>query len=110
MSQVVREHGAILVDGLQAATTLRCPHCGGHFVYAKGKLEEGKKLLGNAALPKVYCRKCDRLTCGRPCCDPDVVGCIPLEARLEFREGSDSRIVKYDDPILELQARGLPLL
>jgi len=104
----MREHGAIIVNGIQTGTTQNCPHCNSHFVVASnGTLAEARRSgLGDLARPRVWCRKCDRLTCGRPGCDP-AVACIPSEARLEHVEGKKTR---YDDDIDRLKARGAPLL
>lgn len=103
----LKEDGALIEDGIQKATTHRCPHCGGHFLLAKGNFDLAKTMIGNMARPKVFCVKCDKLTCGRDGCNPTVVGCIPVEARLEFAEGKRNI---YTDAILELQAKGLPVL
>lgn len=88
----MREHGGIIVDGVQVASTLRCPHCGAHFESQPGS---GKR--------RAYCMKCRRVTCGNPVCDH----CIPIEARLEFFEGTKTL---YDDKIRELIAEGATLL
>lgn len=106
------EHGAVLIDGIQKASTRCCPHCGRHFLVMKGNLEEAKQELGAAGLHdlargKIYCRKCGRLTCGRAECDPFTFGCIPTEARLEHVEGTRTR---YDDAIRELEQQGGILL
>jgi hypothetical protein len=101
----MREDGAILVDGVQSGTTAHCPHCSGHFLIASnGTLTQGRSALGEMARPRVFCRKCGRLTCGRLCCDPAVFGCIPIEARLEHTEGTKTR---YDDAIQDLRRRDL---
>lgn len=95
----MKEHGAVIIDGIQSGTTQRCPHCGGHFIVAaSGTYKEGRSALGKLAAPRVYCQKCDRLTCGRPGCDPQLIGCIPLEAYLENKEGKKT---SYDTLILE---------
>ena len=86
------EHGGIIQDGLQVASTLQCPHCGCHFVSIKGS---GKR--------RAYCIACKAITCGALVCDI----CIPLEARLEHTEGSKT---KYDAKILELEKGGAILL
>lgn len=104
----IKEHGGVIVDGIQAGTTLRCPHCGGHFLLSKGNLEVAKRTLGALARPKVFCVKCDRLTCGRKGCHPDVVGCIPIEARLEYAEGK--RDPRYLEAIEKMLAESIPLL
>jgi hypothetical protein len=97
-----RAHGNMTVSdplaGLTEFDTRRCPHCGGHFLVGKGKLAHAKTVLGDAAKPRIYCVKCDRLTCGRACCDPSIVGCIPVEAQLEHAEG---RHTLYNDLIMD---------
>lgn len=104
-----REDGALIEDGIQKGTTQRCPHCGGHFIVAaSGNFETAKKQLGDIAKPRVFCAKCNKLTCGRVCCHPETVGCIPLEARLEHIEGKTP--AQYADLIWELQTKGIPLL
>lgn len=87
-----REHGAIIEDGRQIGTTLKCPHCQCHFLSVPGS---GKR--------RAWCQKCMRVTCGRVECDPHKVGCIPAEARLEHVEG---RKTKYDDLIAQLEREG----
>lgn len=88
----MREHGGIVVDGVQVASTLRCPHCGGHFESCPGS---GKR--------RAFCLRCQRVTCGNPACDP----CIPVEARCEFFEGKKT---SYDDEINKLIQGGATLL
>lgn len=88
----MREHGGIVVDGVQVASTLRCPHCGGHFESRPGS---GKR--------RAFCLKCQRVTCGNPTCD----ACIPVEARCEFVEGKKT---SYDDEIKKLILAGATLL
>jgi DNA-directed RNA polymerase subunit RPC12/RpoP len=102
------EHGAIIIDGIQRATSQRCPHCGGHFlIAAAGKLSDARKIMGNVAAPRIFCQKCGRLTCGRPQCDP-AIACIPVEALLEIAEG---KTTAYDDAYTEVKYnRGLPIL
>jgi len=104
----MKEHGAIITDGIQTGTTNRCCHCGGHFIVASdGTLLEARKTLGEMARPRISCLKCGRLTCGRDSCDPRIHGCVPLEARLEHTEG---RRTTYDDAIAAMKAKGAPLL
>ncbi len=67
----MREDGAILVDGVQVATTHQCCHCGGHFTSVKG-----------SGTRRGFCLKCMRVTCGAPECDP----CVPFEKKLEMME------------------------
>lgn len=54
-----RPHGIILVNGKEVASTLQCPHCGGHFVSRKGS---GHR--------RTFCFGCKAVTCGDPRCDP----------------------------------------
>lgn len=65
------EHGNIVIDGNEVATTLRCPHCGGHFVSMRG-----------SGARRTFCRKCMAVTCGKHQCD----ACSPFEAQLEQME------------------------
>lgn len=58
-------HGIIIVNGQEVATTLQCPHCGGHFISRKGS---GHR--------RTFCLKCMAVTCGRPACD----SCQPFAA------------------------------
>lgn len=60
-----------MVDGVEVAHTLQCPHCGGHFVSYAGS---GQR--------RTFCLKCSGVTCGRLECDP----CIPVERKLEAME------------------------
>lgn len=103
--QTNHEHSAILLDGIQSGTLQRCPHCGAHFlVAAHGTLAQAKQsAISDIAHPRVYCTKCDRLTCGRPGCDPVLVGCVPKEARLEHLEGKKTT---YDEVIEKLLGKG----
>ena len=87
-----REHGGLIVDGKQVGSTLQCPHCGGHFLIVPGS---GKR--------RTFCMRCHAITCGAPSCDP----CIPLEARLEFKEGTKT---SYDDVIQSYIAEGATLI
>ena len=71
MTSTMREAGAIIVDGVQVASTLQCCHCGGHFEVVKG-----------SGTRRGFCLKCGAVTCGHPDCDP----CLPLEKRLDMIE------------------------
>ena len=86
-----REHGGLIEGGRQIASTLQCPHCGGHFVSVKGS---GKR--------RAFCIRCRAITCGAYACDV----CIPIEAKLEHIEGSKTL---YDDKINELLGHGAVL-
>lgn len=52
-----KPHGVIRTDKGEVATTLACPHCGGHFVSRKGSGEH-----------RTFCRECMAVTCGKPTC------------------------------------------
>lgn len=86
------EHGGIVIDGVQKASTLQCPHCGMHFVMVRGS---GKR--------RAFCVRCQAVTCGNHTCDV----CIPLEARLEHAEGTKTR---YDEEIRRLTSQGASLI
>ena len=68
MNSSMREAGAILVDGVQVASTLQCCHCGGHFEVVKG-----------SGTRRGFCLKCGKVTCGAAECDP----CYPIEKRFD---------------------------
>jgi len=99
------EHSVILQDGIQRGTLQRCPHCQGHFIVsAAGDLFQAKQsALSDISHPRIFCLKCDRLTCGRQCCDP-AIACVPFEAKLEASEGTKTR---YDGEMEILRERGL---
>jgi len=63
-----KAHGMFIIGGQEVASTLQCPHCGGHFVSYKGS---GHR--------RTFCTKCMAVTCGNPACDP----CRPFEKQLE---------------------------
>jgi len=66
-------HGHIFIDGVQAADTIQCAHCGKHFISVRGS---GTK--------RGVCLKCMQVTCGDARCDP----CVPFEKRLdEYEKG-----------------------
>lgn len=52
-------HGLVMINGREVATTLQCPHCGGHFVSRKGS---GHR--------RTFCMRHMAVTCGQPACDP----------------------------------------
>jgi len=60
-----KPHGIIIVNGKEVATTLQCPHCGGHFVSRKGS---GHR--------RTFCTRCMAVTCGQHECD----ACQPFAA------------------------------
>lgn len=88
----MREHGAIIIGSSQVASTLMCPHCGGHFESQPG-----------SGARRTFCLKCAAVTCGAPACDP----CVPIEARLDYVEG---RKTKYDGLIRDLIREGAAIL
>ena len=51
-------HGAWIVDGIEVAATLQCPHCGGHFVSMRGSSAE-----------RLFCLAHMALTCGALACN-----------------------------------------
>ncbi len=59
-----KPHGIIFSNGVEVATTLQCPHCGGHFISRKGS---GHR--------RTFCMKCMAVTCGNRACDP----CKPFD-------------------------------
>lgn len=62
-------HGVIFLNGREVASTLQCPHCGGHFVSRKG-----------SGVQRSFCLRCEAVTCGAPAC---MTGCTPFVAALE---------------------------
>ena len=74
----MREAGALLIDGIQIASTYQCCHCGGHFETFPSRYLLKKEKPVNRG----FCHNCMAVTCGHPGCDP----CIPLEKRLEMME------------------------
>lgn len=84
------EAGAMLIDGVQVASTVQCVHCSAHWAFQPGS----GKLRG-------WCFKCQGPLCGHPNC---LVACVPVMAKIEFEEGIKNR---YWDIIRE---RGLRIL
>ena len=64
-------HGLIIVNGQEVATTLKCPHCGGHFVSRKGS---GHR--------RTFCMACHAVTCGNRACDPHSAALNGMKHRL----------------------------
>jgi hypothetical protein len=87
-----QEHSGILIDGVQKATMLQCPHCGCHFKSVPGS---GHK--------RAFCFRCMAVCCGAEVCNT----CVPLEAQLEHREGTKTL---YDDIIKDLIAKGASVI
>jgi ribosomal protein L37AE/L43A len=67
-----KPHGLVIVNGQEVASTLQCPHCGGHFVSRKG-----------SGIRRTFCLKCQAVTCGNFACDP----CRPFAEALERSMG-----------------------
>jgi tetratricopeptide (TPR) repeat protein len=63
-----KAHGAWIVDGIQVADTLQCPHCDMHFVSIRG-----------SGVQRGYCGGCRAVTCGNSSCIP----CVPYLKTLE---------------------------
>jgi len=53
-------HGLVIINGKEVATTLQCPHCGGHFVSRKGF---------NVRCVKHDARVCEKPSCRTVCTD-----------------------------------------
>jgi len=54
-----KPHGIIFSNGKEVASTLQCPHCGGHFISYKGS---GKR--------RIFCGYHMAVCCGEPLCPP----------------------------------------
>lgn len=67
-------HGLVFVNGVEVASTLQCPHCGGHFVSRKGS---GHR--------RHFCLNCKGVTCGSPACIP----CTPFVRELQQNFGRE---------------------
>jgi len=63
--------GAILVDGVEVAHTVRCVHGGEQFVSRRG-----------SGIRRGYCMRCGGVTCGHPAHD----ACIHWERGIELME------------------------
>lgn len=59
-------HGLIIVNGKEVGTTLRCPHCGGHFRSVKGS---GHR--------RSFCTRHGLVTCGSDFCITNCVDAHP---------------------------------
>jgi hypothetical protein len=81
---VRKEHGGILVDGRQVASTLQCVHCNKHWVMRPG-----------SGITRGWCLRCSGPLCGAKHC---VETCVPFEALLDHAEGRRSR---WTDTIIE---------
>lgn len=68
----MRVDGHILEGTREVADTLRCPHCGCHFIVRRG-----------SGVERGFCLKCCGVTCGKPGC---MARCFPMEAQLEAME------------------------
>ena len=63
--------GVILMDGVEIASTLQCPHCNSHFISRPG----------SGAL-RSYCMLCSAVTCGAQRC----LEHFPFEKKLDMYE------------------------
>lgn len=67
-----RAGGVILVDGVCVADTIKCVHCGRHWIAIKG-----------SGRVRGWCFKCNG-----PFCGPTCTACYPIEQRLDdFEKG-----------------------
>jgi hypothetical protein len=66
-----KPNGYIIIDGVEAAHTLQCAHCGVHYVSVRGS----GKIRG-------WCLNCNQATCGQPTCNV----CVPYERKMELEE------------------------
>jgi hypothetical protein len=66
-----KEAGGCMLDGMQVGSTLRCCHCGLHWIVIRGS---GRQ--------RGFCMKCMDVTCGAPECIP----CLPYEKRIDMIE------------------------
>lgn len=76
------EHGAIIIDGNQTASTIQCCHCGNHYIPKPG-----------SGIRRGFCTKCMRPTCGSAKCHI----CMPFEKQLDLMEnihGMDKHNIK----------------
>lgn len=75
-----RPSGTIIVDEVEVAHTLMCPHCNSHFISTSHTVHD-------------YCCNCAALTCGQQKC----LRCVPFERRLElYEQGKIGRLM--DEP------------
>jgi Zn-finger nucleic acid-binding protein len=83
-------HGYMMsqdADGnITESDTRSCPHCSAHFTMVKG-----------SGVKRGWCPRCDAVCCGREEC----MICIPIEAKLDFVEGTKTA---YDDKIRDAVA------
>jgi len=68
-------HGLVIVDGKEVACTLKCPHCGGHFVSRRGS---GHR--------RTFCLRHQAVTCGSVACAKDCVDIYAFEGTNQGRE------------------------
>lgn len=77
-SRAAHDHrygGTILIDGKEAACTIRCVHCGAHEVLLRNAT--GDLCTGG------WCMRCNGFICGKKCSE-----CVPFEKWLEIQEGT----------------------
>jgi hypothetical protein len=72
----MRQEGAFIVDGKEVADTMRCCHCGIHFVVQRG-----------SGVKRGFCMGCNHVTCGGPRCWDHV----PFEKKLDLHEKTRGR-------------------
>ena len=68
-------HGVIYINGQEVASTLQCPHCGGHFISRKG-----------SGIRRSFCMRCEAVTCGAAAC---MNGCTPFAAELQMNQSRE---------------------
>lgn len=71
VESVRRPSGAIIINGMHLADTLKCVHCGVTWIPVKG-----------SGITRGWCMNCDGVTCGRPQC----IKCVPFEKKMEMYE------------------------
>ena len=74
---VRKPSGYILVDGVEIAQTLQCPHCDKHFLSRKG-----------SGIRRSFCTNCMKVTCGAPLC---ISECTPFLRKLDEYETGKRR-------------------
>lgn len=74
----MRENGAVLIDGVQVASTMQCCHCNGHFEYRKG-----------SGTQRGFCLNCMKITCGHVNCHE----CKPYEKQMELLERQERQLI-----------------
>ena len=70
-------HGAIVVDGIEVASTFQCPHCGGHEYWLRDDVID-------------WCPNCSKRVCKKQAC---IQHCIPWERQMERIEQAAKEMV-----------------